>query len=80
MTPAQCRAARALLGWSRAKLAAAANLDTTTVRDFEGQRRPSKPMTVNLVRRALEEAGIEFTGGDVQDVRLGSKPSAITMP
>ncbi len=80
MTPAQCRAARALLGWSLAKLAAAANLDTTTVRDFEGQRRPSKPMTVNLVRRALEEAGIEIIGDAEDGARLGSRTRAVGTP
>ena len=70
MTPAQCRAARALLGWSREHLAGAANLGTDTVQNFESQKRAPQPTTVGLLRRALEHAGIEFTDGDAPDVRL----------
>ena len=80
MTPSQCRAARALLGWSRAKLAAVANLDISTVGDFERQRRVSQQVTVNLVRRALEEAGIEFAGDDERGVHLSSRQGAVTTP
>ena len=70
MTPAQCRAARALLGWSREHLAGAANLGVDTVQNFESQKRAPQPTTVGLLRRALERAGIEFTDGDMPDVRL----------
>ncbi len=70
MTPAQCRAARTLLGWSQEHLANVASLSTSTVRDFESQKRPPQPTTVGLLRRALECAGIEFTDGDMPDVRL----------
>jgi hypothetical protein len=39
MTPAQCRAARALLGITQAQLARAAKLGLSTVVDFEKERR-----------------------------------------
>ena len=70
MTPAQCRAARTLLGWSQSHLAEAANLSIKAVQDFERKKRATQPMTVGLLRRALEHAGIEFTDGDMPDVRL----------
>ena len=70
MTPAQCRTARTLLGWSQEHLAEAANLGTDTVQNFESQKKMPQPATVGLLRRALERAGIEFTEGDMPDVHL----------
>jgi transcriptional regulator with XRE-family HTH domain len=60
LTPAQSRAARALVDWSQERLAEGSNLSESTVRDFEKGRRV--PATNNLIaiRRALEEAGVEF--------------------
>ena len=70
MTPAQCRAARVVLGWSQSDLADAANLNAKTVQNFESQKKMPQPATVGLLRRALERAGIEFTEGDMPDVHL----------
>jgi DNA-binding XRE family transcriptional regulator len=60
ISPAQCRAARALLNWTQEMLATRAGAALKTVRDFETERR--KPLNVarTTVRRALEEAGVEF--------------------
>jgi transcriptional regulator with XRE-family HTH domain len=60
LTPAQSRAARALVDWSQERLAEGSNLSESTIRDFEKGRRV--PATNNLIaiRRALEEAGVEF--------------------
>ncbi|AZO71368.1 MAG: helix-turn-helix transcriptional regulator [Mesorhizobium sp.] len=59
----QLRAARALLNWSRVRLAAKANLSESTICEFEnGSSRP-KPSNVAAMRRALEEAGIVFSEG-----------------
>lgn len=60
MTPEQSRAARALLDWSQAKLAAASNLGVSTIRDFEKGRRVPAPNNLAAMRRALEAAGVEF--------------------
>lgn len=60
VTPAQIRAARALLGWGQTDLASAADVGITTLRTFEGgQRQPIRAIKAALVR-ALEKEGIEF--------------------
>ena len=70
ITPAQCRAARALLGWSRAKLAELAKVAQATLADFEAGKRTPYARTLAAVQAALEAAGVEFTNGDAPGVRL----------
>ncbi|TIL64503.1 transcriptional regulator [Mesorhizobium sp.] len=61
MTPAQCRAARALLDWTQPRLADAAKLGLSTVVDFEKQRRHTiSEDAKTAIRTAIEAAGIEF--------------------
>jgi transcriptional regulator with XRE-family HTH domain len=60
LTPAQARAARALLGWSQKDLAAHAGVAEPTVTQFErGNRTPSRAIAWAM-RSALEAAGVEF--------------------
>jgi transcriptional regulator with XRE-family HTH domain len=60
ITPAQCRAARALLDWSQQDLADKAAVGIVTVRQLEsGAHRPRRA-TLNVVVGALESAGVEF--------------------
>ncbi|WP_134101210.1 helix-turn-helix transcriptional regulator [Neorhizobium sp. R1-B] len=64
----QCRGARAMLGWSQADLAKAANVSRQTIADFE--RGAHVPIANNLtsIVAAFEKAGIEFipeNGGGV---------------
>ena len=60
MTPAQCRAARALIGISQDELVAASGVAKGTVAAFElGQRQPYA-RTLDAIRSALEAAGVEF--------------------
>lgn len=62
MVPAQCRAARAWLGWTQQDLADRARVGVSTVRDFEAERRPRGPMHNNLaaMRAAFERNGMAF--------------------
>ncbi len=70
--PAQCRAARGLLGWSQQELAEKAGVGVVTVRQLEiGVQKPRRA-TLEVVRRALETAGVEFieANGGGEGVRL----------
>jgi transcriptional regulator with XRE-family HTH domain len=68
ISPAQCRGARGLLGWSQSDLSRASKTATKTIADFERGAREPYPRTLADVRRALENAGLEFideNGGGV---------------
>lgn len=58
ITPAQCRAARALLDWSQQDLAKAAHLGLSTIRDFEKGRRVPTHNNLRGIKLALEEGGV----------------------
>jgi len=68
ISPAQCRSARALLGWSVAKLASAAPVSASAIDDFEAERRAPLPAVAGPIRRAFEPVGVAFLPGE--DVRL----------
>jgi transcriptional regulator with XRE-family HTH domain len=70
ITPAQCRAARALLDWSQQQLADASKAGNATIRNFEGGRSSPVNATMEVLQRALEAAGVEFTNGEGPGVRL----------
>ena len=60
ITPAECKAARELLGWSRTRLAARADdISESTIRTFEDGHRPTD-RKISAIRCALESAGVEF--------------------
>jgi predicted transcriptional regulator len=65
MTPAQCRAARAMLDISREDIAAASGVSFATIRRHEQNLRPPvQPHMVRRIRDRLEELGAVFTDGD----------------
>jgi transcriptional regulator with XRE-family HTH domain len=70
MTPAQCKAARALLGWSQVKLSRNARVAYTTLADFERGARQPQPDNLAKMRTALERAGIQFLDGKRPGVRM----------
>ena len=72
LTPAQCRAARALLNWSQAQLAEASKIATKTIANFELGKRQPHDRTLDDLRDALEAAGVIFVAenGDGPGVRL----------
>lgn len=77
MTPLQCRMARAALGLGVRDLAALAKVSPDTVARFE-RGDTLRERTVEDLRRALEDAGVEFipeNGGGV-GVRLKRRQEA----
>jgi transcriptional regulator with XRE-family HTH domain len=68
ISPAQCRAARALLDWTQAHLAAKAIVTPREVQLFERGDRPSIGTDLAAV---LMAAGVRFVEGGVV---LGDKP------
>ncbi len=64
ITASQCRAARALIGWSRKQLAQSALIAERTLVDFERGARNPLGRTLLDIRRALEEAGVIFIDED----------------
>lgn len=69
-SPALCRAARGLVGWSAEELAAAAKLGVATIWRFEGGS-PARPSSVQAMLTALEGAGIEFIAAGEQSLQGG---------
>ena len=70
MTPAQCRMARAGVGWGIRELCAAASVSQGTLVDFEGGKRTPQARTLAAIRTALEAAGVVFTDGEEPGVKL----------
>lgn len=64
ITPAQCRAARALISLSQKQLAAASGVSERTIVHFEKSERTPIPANRAALQRALEAAGVEFLDGD----------------
>ncbi len=62
----QCRAARALIGWSRGELAERCGVANSTLADFEAGKRSPYARTLADVRRVLEEAGVLFLAADAE--------------
>lgn len=60
-TPAQCRAGRALIGWSQDDLAKQAGVSKGTIAGFETERTAPIGLTIAAIRRALEIGGVRFT-------------------
>ena len=65
-TRAQLRAARVLIGWSRAKLAAESGVPLPTLDKIESGKTDPKLTTAGKLRRTLEDAGVIFVDPDAQ--------------
>ena len=83
-TPAQIRAARAMLDWSQDQLANEAGVAISSVRDVEGSKRDPEAQTIASIRRALGNAGIVFLTGNAKEgfgVRVnGNRPHILRRP
>ena len=76
MSPAQSRAARGLLGWSEADLAAKVGVDEKLVRDFEGGYGDPPSGQIEALRSAMTTAGAVFTDAPNAGVHLSERRGA----
>ncbi len=60
ISPAQCRAARAMLRWTLRALADRAGVERQKIHWFESERRASKDVMRGALRAAFEAGGVEF--------------------
>jgi predicted transcriptional regulator len=60
LTPAQCRAGRALLEMTQPELAKRASLGLSTIVDFERTRRRISVEAASIIKKTLEKAGVFF--------------------
>ncbi len=60
ITPAQCRAARALLGWTIIDLAANVGVTPHAIQGFETHRTIPHKLTMRGIIIGLTDAGVEF--------------------
>lgn len=72
-TPAQIRAARAMLDLTQADLAKRAGISKTGLNNIERGSSDPKASTLRAIQQALELAGIEFTVGGEPGVRMQAK-------
>jgi transcriptional regulator with XRE-family HTH domain len=73
ITPAECKAARKLLGWSQQVLAGHAGVSEVVISKIETGRRVASEWIFREIREALEAAGVEFTNGGEPGVKLKAK-------
>lgn len=60
ISPAQCRAARALIEWSQTKLCESAGVGRATLANFEAGKSIPYERTLRDIRAALEAGGVVF--------------------
>ena len=78
MTPGQVRVARALLGWSRYRLAALANIPPHAVEGVEryGAGKSATADRIAAMHHVFEAAGVEFTDEEASGVKLRGRVEA----
>ena len=75
ITPAQCRAARGLLGWTLSRLSKTSTVSVGTINKFELERRHPVLSNLAALKRSLEAGGVDFIpahGKKGPGVRLAS--------
>jgi transcriptional regulator with XRE-family HTH domain len=77
ITPTQARTARKLLKWSKIDVAVRLDVSKRAIAVFERQERLPWEVDLTKLKRILEAAGIEFTGGE-PGVKLKAKPASAT--
>lgn len=64
ITTAQIRGARGILNWSQQDLAQRTGISATSIGSIENGQTTPRESTLSTIRKTLENAGIEFIGGD----------------
>jgi transcriptional regulator with XRE-family HTH domain len=70
LTPASCRAARALLGWSQADLVREARVSPNTVAKVEAGDSTVTRATLDKLASVLAGHGVELLNGEAPGARL----------
>jgi transcriptional regulator with XRE-family HTH domain len=60
ISPAQIRAARALIGWKQTDLASASGVSEMSIKNIERGATDPRASTLQLLQTALENAGVLF--------------------
>jgi transcriptional regulator with XRE-family HTH domain len=68
------RGARAMLRWTLDDLAARSGIDRTTLHRWESNKHKPTAATREAVKKAFEEAGIEFSNGGEPGVKHRKVP------
>ena len=68
---AQCRMARAGLGWDMRELAERAGVSPNTINRFENGRNVPIPATLKAIQQAFEAAGVRFTENGLELPKKG---------
>ncbi|MER9573326.1 transcriptional regulator [Mesorhizobium opportunistum] len=66
ISPAQCRAGRALITWSQDQLSVASKVAKATIANFEVAKRSPYDRTLADIQAALEAAGVIFIDEDAE--------------
>ena len=70
MTPTQLKLSKHVLKITTRELAKGVNLSFTTINAYETYKREMKPENIKILRKTLEEKGIQFLKNG--DISLGS--------
>jgi len=65
ITPAQIRAARALVGWKQSDLAARSGVAEISIKNIERGQTDARQSTIAKIRDAFDDAGVIFLEGGV---------------
>jgi transcriptional regulator with XRE-family HTH domain len=72
ITAAQIRAARALIGWKQADLAAKSGVAEISIKNIERGATDPRSSTLNAIQAAFEKGGVVFLdSGDTRDGGAG---------
>lgn len=71
ITTAQIRGARGILNWSQSELAERTGISATSIGSIENGISTARANTLITIRKAFEDAGIEFIGLDGIKLRTG---------